>query len=304
MKTKRLFLVSSLILVVLLGACGEAAPAPTQAPAEAATPTPEEAAASRIGSTRIILATTTSTDDSGLLDVILPDFEAKYNATVDVVAVGTGQAMQLGASGDADVLLVHDRAREDAFVAAGDGTDRYDVMYNDFIIVGPADDPAGIRGMTSASEALARIAEAGAPFVSRGDASGTHAKELHLWEVAGIALEGDWYISAGQGMGETLNMTEELAGYTISDRATFLARRAEGLTLEILVEGDPELFNPYGVIPVNPERHPGVNAELGQAFADWITSLETQELIAAFEVNGHTLFTPNSAAWLAAHPAQ
>jgi tungstate transport system substrate-binding protein len=250
---------------------------------------------------RLILATTTSTEDSGLLDYILPDFEEKYNAEVDVVAVGTGQALELGANGDADVVLVHARAREDAFVEEGNGTQRYDVMYNDFVIVSPADDPAGIAGMTDAAAAFAAIADAEAPFVSRGDDSGTHTKEKAIWEAAGITPEGDWYISAGQGMGAVLTMSDELAAYTLADRATYLAMQAEGLGLDILVEGDPILFNPYGVIPVNPEKHPDVNAELAQQFVDWLVSLETQELIASFEVNGQQLFTPDSEAWRATH---
>ncbi len=250
---------------------------------------------------RLILATTTSTYDSGLLDYILPDFEATYNADVDVISVGTGQAIALGESGDADVLLVHARAREDAFVEAGHGLIRYDVMYNDFVIVGPSEDPAGIRGMTVATEALAKIAESGASFVSRGDDSGTHTKELSVWEAAAITPEGDWYISSGQGMGEVLTMSAEMQGYTLSDRATYLARESEGLALEILVEGDPILFNPYGVIPVNPELHPNVNAEMAQAFAHWIISLPTQDLIASFQVNGSPLFTPDSVPYRVAH---
>jgi len=250
---------------------------------------------------RLILATTTSTYDSGLLDYILPDFEATYNADVDVISVGTGQAIALGESGDADVLLVHARAREDAFVEAGHGLIRYDVMYNDFVIVGPSEDPAGIRGMTVATEALAKIAESGASFVSRGDDSGTHTKELSVWEAAAITPEGDWYISSGQGMGEVLRMSAEMQGYTLSDRATYLARESEGLALEILVEGDPILFNPYGVIPVNPELHPNVNAEMAQAFAHWIISLPTQDLIASFQVNGSPLFTPDSVPYRVAH---
>lgn len=250
---------------------------------------------------RLILATTTSTEDSGLLDYILPDFEALYHATVDVIAVGTGQALALGESGDADVLLVHARAREDAFVESGNGLIRYDVMYNDFIIVGPADDPAGISGMTDAAAAIAQIAASGATFVSRGDDSGTHTKELAIWEAAALTPEGDWYISAGQGMGAVLTMSEELQAYTLTDRATFATRAADGIALMIVVEDDPVLFNPYGVIPVNPAAHPGIDAELGQAFAHWITSLPTQELIASYQVNGLTLFVPDSVPWRVAH---
>lgn len=252
-------------------------------------------------SQRLILATTTSTYDSGLLDYILPDFEATYNAQVDVISVGTGQALALGESGDADVLLVHARALEDAFVAAGHGLIRYDVMYNDFVLLGPGDDPAGVLGMVSAADALSAIADAGASFVSRGDGSGTHVKENEIWASAGITPEGDWYLSAGQGMGAVLTITDELQGYTLSDRATYLARKAEGLGLEVVVEGDPMLFNPYGVIPVNPEAHPDINAELGQAFAHWMIALPTQDLIASFEVNGSPLFTPDSVPYRVAH---
>ncbi|MCL4250887.1 MAG: substrate-binding domain-containing protein [Anaerolineae bacterium] len=285
-------------LIVVMAACQPAAPTPTPIPT--ASPTEEATAEPAEASNRLILATTTSTEDSGLLDSILPNFESTYNATVDVIAVGTGQALELGANGDADVVLVHARAREDAFVADGNGTQRYDVMYNDFVIVGPAEDPAGISGMTSAAEAFQTIARAEATFISRGDDSGTHTKERQIWDAAGVTPEGDWYVSAGQGMGEVLTMAEEQPGYTLSDRATYLARQEAGLTLEILVEGDQSLFNPYGVIPVNPEVHPNVNAALAQTFVDWLTSVETQALIASFEINGRQLFFPDSEAWRAA----
>ncbi len=304
-RSLRLLLILFVLLtsIALLAACGgdDNNKDDTSSNNPEPTATVETATSEPAGdSQRLILATTTSTDDSGLLTYILPDFEEKYNASVDVIAVGTGQALELGANGDADVLLVHARAREDAFVADGDGTARYDVMYNDFVIVGPGDDPAGIKGMTSAADAFAKIAETKSTFVSRGDDSGTHTKEKAIWAAANLTPEGDWYISAGQGMGAVLTMSDEMSAYTLSDRATYIARKAEGLSLVILVEGDPILFNPYGVIPVNPEKHPGVNNELAQQFVDWLTSVETQQLIASFEVNGQQLFTPDSEQWRAA----
>jgi tungstate transport system substrate-binding protein len=259
------------------------------------------------------LATTTSTQDSGLLEAILPDFESTHNARVDVVAVGSGQAIELGQNGDADVLLVHSRSKEDAFVADGYGLARSDVMYNDFVMVGPANDPAGIAGSSTAAEALARIAQAQSPFASRGDDSGTHTKEKALWQAAGIDPDPNagWYSSLGQGMGETLQFANEQAAYTLSDRATYLAQRDNLPNLVILVGGnsiaenpDPALLNPYGVIPVNPERHEGIQADLAQEFVDWLTSVETQETIAAFGVDrfGQPLFYPDSEPYHAAHP--
>lgn len=190
------------------------------------------------------LATTTSTEDSGLLDVILADFERERDATVEVIAVGTGQALELGEAGDVDVVLVHAREQEDAFVAAGHGLDRRDVMYNDFVIVGPASDPASIAGEVDAVAALERIAEAEAVFVSRGDDSGTHFAEQQLWEAAGIAPAGRWYQSVGQGMGETLTIADEQQAYTLSDRATFIARQREGSELVVAAQGDQRLHNP------------------------------------------------------------
>jgi tungstate transport system substrate-binding protein len=277
---------------------------------------PAEPSGQQVG--RLVLATTTSTYDSGLLDVILPDFEAKYGAEVEVIAVGTGQAIQLGENGDADVILVHARSREDAFVGGGFGVNRQDVMYNDFVIVGPAADPAGIKGLTDVAAALTKIAETQSPFISRGDDSGTHTKEQSLWQATNVPLteaasissadktfvrpEGEWYQSIGQGMGATLTVANEQLAYTLSDRATFLARKQEGLDLEIVVEGDSRLFNPYGVIAVNPELHPTVNFAGAQAFIDWLTSVETQQLISQFGVDtfGQPLFVPDSALWNAA----
>jgi len=252
----------------------------------------------------LILATTTSTQDSGLLDVILPDFEKEFGVKVNVIAVGTGQAIKLGEDGNADVLLVHARAKEDAFMVAGHGTRREDVMYNDFVIIGPQSDPAGIKGMTDAPAALKKIADARAPFISRGDDSGTHTKEKSIWQAAGVEPVGDWYISAGQGMGAVLTMANEQLAYTLSDRATYLARTLEGTDLVIVTEGDPLLFNPYGVIAVNPAKGPQIKADLANTFIDWLISLPTQEKIAQFGVDnfGAPLFTPDSALWRAAHP--
>jgi tungstate transport system substrate-binding protein len=247
----------------------------------------------------MILATTTSTENSGLLAVILPVFEGEYNVDVEVVAVGTGQALALGEDGNADVLLVHARAREDAFMEQGHGSRREDVMYNDFVIVGPGDDPAGIEGMSDAAAALAQIAETESTFVSRGDDSGTHTKEKAIWAEAGIEPSGNWYNAAGQGMGAVLTIADEEQAYTLSDRATYLARTLEGTDLVILVEGDPILFNPYGVMAVNPDKGDHIKADLAEEFIDWLISVPTQELIGEFGVEefGAPLFTPDSDPW-------
>jgi len=250
----------------------------------------------------LILATTTSTADSGLLSDILPPFEDETNATVRVLALGTGQAIAMGKRGDADIILIHDRDREDRFVAEGWGTLRKDVMYNDFVVVGPVHDPADVSNAASAAQAFTRIAQAGANnqavFVSRDDQSGTHSRELSVWRLAGIEPTGSWYQPTGQGMGDTLTVTNEFQAYTVSDRATYLARR-DKLDLDILSEGDPSLLNPYAVIPVNPERHARINHELALAFVKYLTKYETQERIAAFGLDtyGQPLFYPNSAEW-------
>src|SRR6267143_5093942 len=231
------------------------------------------------------LATTTSTENSGLLNAILPLFEAKYGTKVRVISVGSGKAMKLGENGDVDVMLVHSRADEEKFVAAGFGVNRRDVMYNDFIIVGPKSDPAGIRG-SDLLKAFEKIAAAGGPFVSRGDDSGTHKMEQKYWKATGVepaAMSG--YVSAGLGMGEVLMMASEMRGYTLTDLATFTAYRAK-TGLEILVSGDPRLFNPYGVIAVNPARHPDVNHAGAMQFIGWLTSADGQAAIAAFRVDG------------------
>lgn len=252
------------------------------------------APASQFEGQTLTLATTTSTYDSGLLDYILPDFKAQTGATVDVISVGTGQALELGINGDADVVLVHARPREDTFVADGHAPARYDIMYNDFVIVGPVSDPARIADTANVTDALTTIADAEAPFISRGDDSGTHSKELSLWAAAELSPEGDWYQEAGQGMGAVLTIANEQQAYTIADRATYLAVQAEGNELNVLVEGDESLFNPYGALPVDPGKNDAINGELATAFINWLISVETQELIASFEVNGNQLFTPSS----------
>jgi tungstate transport system substrate-binding protein len=246
------------------------------------------------GQEALTLATTTSTYDSGLLNVLLPPFEKANHVKVKVVAVGTGQALALGRRGDADVVLVHARAQEDKFVAQGHGIDRRDVMYNDFVIVGPPSDPAGIKGMKSAAAAFARIAQAKATFVSRGDDSGTHSKEKAIWAKAGLSpSSGAWYLSVGQGMGQTLTLAGEKGAYTLSDRGTYLAYQGK-LNLTILVEGDEMLFNPYGVMAVNPSRHPQIKYDLALKFIDYITSPEARRIIAEFgkEKYGQPLFFP------------
>jgi tungstate transport system substrate-binding protein len=244
----------------------------------------------------IVLQSTTSTENSGLFAHLLPIFTAKTGIEVRVVAVGTGQAIKNAANGDGDVLLVHDRAAEDAFVADGFGVKRFDVMYNDFVIVGPASDPAKIVGETDAVAALRKIAAARVTFVSRGDDSGTHKAELRLWKAAGVdvkAASGTWYREAGQGMGATINVASGSNAYVLSDRATWSAFKNKG-ELKILVQGDQRLFNPYGVILVNPAKHPNVKAAEGQAFIDWIISPEGQAAIAAFRIEGEQQFFPSA----------
>ena len=241
----------------------------------------------------IRMSTTTSTDNSGLLRVILPAFEKKYGIRVQVIPVGTGKALKLAENGDVDVTLVHARPAEDAFVAAEHGVNRRDVMYNDFVIVGPADDPAGIRGTKNVIEAMRRLRQSGARFVSRGDDSGTHKRELSYWKLAGIDPAGPAYLSAGQGMGEVLTMSASLRAYALTDRATYAAYRSR-TGLEILVEGDARLYNPYGIIAVNPKKYPGVNYRGAMTLIEWITSAEGQKLIANFKVDGVQLFFPSA----------
>lgn len=248
------------------------------------------------GGESIIVQSTTSTQNSGLYDYLLPIFEKKTGIKVHVVAVGTGQALENGRRGDGDVLLVHARPAEEKFVKQGYGVSRRDVMYNDFVIVGPKSDPAGVKGMDDATAALKKIAGSGAIFASRGDESGTHKKELSLWRAAGIdpiAASGQWYRETGSGMGATLNTGIGMDGYVMTDRATWISFKNKA-GHEILVEGDDALFNQYGIIMVNPQTHPHVKAQAAQTFIDWIVSKEGQQAIAAFRVNGQQLFYPNA----------
>jgi len=236
------------------------------------------------------LATTTSTENSGLLSYLLPVFEERSGIPVHVIAVGTGKALRIARAGDVDLVMVHARPAEQRFVANGHGVDRREFMYNDFVIVGPRSDPAGVGETDSIMEAMERIASSGR-FVSRGDDSGTHKKELALWEMVDRKPGGDWYVESGLGMGKVLQMASELDAYTMTDRGTWLAYRGR-LELSLLLQGDPPLFNPYGVIAVNPQRHPHVNYAGATALIDWLASAEGQKLIARYSVAGQVLFHP------------
>ena len=244
----------------------------------------------------ITVASTTSTQKSGLFDDLLPLLQKKTGIEVRVVAVGTGQAIQLAERGDADVLLVHHKPSEEKFVQDGHGVKRSDVMYNDFVIVGPKADPAGIRGQHDPVAAMQKIATAKAPFASRGDDSGTHKLELELWKAANVdskAASGQWYRETGSGMGATLNTASGLNAYTLTDRGTWISFKNKG-DLEVLVQDNPRLFNQYGVILVNPAKHPTVKVKDGQAFIDWLLSPDGQKAIASFKVAGQQLFFPNA----------
>lgn len=245
----------------------------------------------------LILSTTTSTEDSGLLGYLLPIFTEETGIEVKTVAVGTGKALENGRAGDADVLLVHAKAAEEEFVKEGHGLRRSDVMYNDFVLVGPADDPAKLKEDSGDNilRSLETLADSETLFLSRGDDSGTHKKELQIWEEAGIKPEGEWYLEAGQGMADTLKIASEKEAYTITDRATFLKMQDE-LDLEILVEGDDNLFNQYGIIPVNPDKNEFINGGAAEKFEKWMLSEEVQELIGKFGIEeyGQALFVPNA----------
>lgn len=244
----------------------------------------------------ITVASTTSTEQSGLFGYLLPLFSKASRIEVKVVAVGTGQALDIGRRGDADVVFVHDRVAEDKFISEGQGVKRFDVMYNDFVIVGPKSDPAQIAGSKDVTDALRKIAAAKAPFISRGDKSGTHAAELRLWREAGVDLsvaKDGWYREIGQGMGPALNMASSSNAYLVSDRGTWLSFKNRG-ELAILTEGDKRLFNQYGVMLVNPALHPNVKGKDGQAFIDWLISSKGQDAIAGYKVGGEQLFFPNA----------
>lgn len=289
LKPKKLLALALVLIMVLSIFSGCAKEEPAAPPAEG------EGAAEMIGT--ILLATTTSTQDSGLLDLILPDFTYKTGYEVDVVAVGSGEAMKMGENGEADVLLVHSPAAEKAFVEAGHGPARYDVMYNDFVILGPKEDPAGIKAAApdKAQAAFQKIYDDQVTFVSRADESGTHKKELSIWDKLGLTPSGDWYVESGKGMGDVITMTNEMLGYTLADRATWL-NMSEGTDLAIVTEGDKDLFNQYGVIVVEPSKNDQINAEGALAFQDWILSEDTQALIGDYGIEkyGAPLFTPNA----------
>src|SRR6476659_1849939 len=270
------FRFSTLVSALLLGAVANLAPALAQ-------------------DRSIVVASTTSTQDSGLFGYLLPLFKAKTDIEVKVIAQGTGQALDTARRGDADVVFVHAKSQEEKFLAEGFGVKRFDVMYNDFVLIGPKSDPAGVKGK-DIETALKTIQAKAAPFVSRGDKSGTHSAELALWKQAGIdiaAAKGPWYREIGQGMGAALNTAAAMNGYVLSDRGTWIFFRNRG-DLQIVVEGDKRLFNQYGVMLVNPEKFPSVKKEFGQAFVDWLVSTEGQAAIADYKINGEQLFYPNA----------
>jgi tungstate transport system substrate-binding protein len=244
----------------------------------------------------IVVSSTTSTQDSGLFDYLLPLFKSKTGITVKVVAQGTGQALDTGRRGDSDVVFVHAKAQEEKFLAEGNGVKRFPVMYNDFVLIGPKSDPAGIKGMKDVGKALVAIRDKKADFISRGDRSGTHSAELKLWKDSGIDIEkdkGPWYKAIGQGMGAALNTAGAGNAYVLSDRATWIHYKNKG-DLAILVEGDKRMFNQYGVMLVNPAKHPNVKKDLGQTFIDYLISPEGQKAIAGYKINGEQLFYPNA----------
>jgi tungstate transport system substrate-binding protein len=287
---KKFTLLSLVVLIILAAACQSTPAQPTTIPVVESTSTMPAPVVKDL-----ILATTTSTQDSGLLDVLIPAFQDATGYVVKVVAVGSGEAMKMGEQGNADVLLVHSPAAEVTYMENGYGSERTLVMHNDFVIVGPEADPAGIKGTATAVEAFTKISETQSPFISRGDNSGTQKAELAIWSKAGITPEGDWYQESGQGMGATLRIVAEKGAYTLSDRATYLANK-DTLALEILVEGDASLLNIYHVIIVNPDKYPNLNTEGAKAFASFLVSKDGQDIIGKFgtEKFGQPLFTPDA----------
>jgi len=243
--------------------------------------------------TRLKMSTTTSTDNSGLLKVLLPPFEKANDCSVDVIAVGTGKALKLGENGDVDVVFVHARAAEDKFVAAGFGVDRRDVMHNDFVVVGPASDPAGLKQAKDSKDAFGRLNKGLASFISRGDDSGTHKKEKAIWKAAGITPSGSWYSEAGQGMGAVLQIADEKKGYALADRGTYIAYQ-DKVDLVVCFEGDAILFNPYGIIAVNPAKHAHAKYDLAKKFIDYVVGAQGQKIIAEFKVKEQQLFIPDA----------
>lgn len=243
------------------------------------------------GQERLRLATTTSTENSGLLAVLHPPFEKQNNIKVDVIAVGTGKALKLGENGDVDVVMVHAPEAELKFVNSGFGLERLSVMHNDFVLIGPEADPAGLRKAASLSDTMTRIADSGTGFISRGDDSGTHKKELTLWQLAGLVPQGNWYLSVGQGMGAVLQIADDKQAYTLTDRGTYLAYK-DKIKLDILYEGSTELLNPYHVILVNSEKHPHVKVELAEKYVAFIRGVEGQKIISLFKKSGEQLFFP------------
>jgi tungstate transport system substrate-binding protein len=244
----------------------------------------------------IVVASTTSTQDSGLFGFLLPKFKEKTGITVKVIAQGTGQALDTGRRGDADVVFVHAKAQEEKFLAEGNGVKRFPVMYNDFVLIGPKSDPAGIKGMKDVGKALVAIKDKGKDFISRGDRSGTHSAELKLWKASGVDIEkdkGPWYKAIGQGMGAALNTAKASNAYVLSDRATWIHFKNKG-DLEIVVEGDKRMFNQYGVMLVSPTKHPTVKKDLGQQFIDWLISADGQKTISDYKIDGQQLFYPNA----------
>lgn len=300
MKKLMTLVLSGFLVLSSLAGCGlkaeEEPQVETETQVEVETPE-EEAETPEPENKDIILSTTTSTQDSGLLDFLIPLFEAESGYVIKTIAVGTGKALQMGIDGEADVLLVHAKASELEFVEEGHGTERHDVMYNDFVLVGPKDDPVGLKDQSPNDilESLKAIESENATFVSRGDDSGTHKKELGIWETAGIEPVGEWYLSAGAGMADVLKIADEKQAYTMTDRATYLSMKTD-LDLDIIVEGDENLFNQYGIIPVNPEKDENINNEGALAFMEWILSDKGQELIKEFGVEeyGQPLFIPNA----------